>query len=190
MRNSTRIERATVADRQRAVALEAQVYADEHAHVPPVEHGATYFVAKTVGDDLIASFRILGPEHRPFDFEQQSALPFLETGRRVALIGRLCVRPDFRTTGRQAALPVEMLRVARAHCEHEGYTDLVMYTFPKLCRFYERALFRRCHASFHHDGYHTEMEILRLDLMHLRALLASGDRRAALLYGQPPSGAT
>jgi len=184
MSTAIRIELANERDRHSALALEEAVYAADHGHVPPREDGATYFVAKESDGAIVASFRILAPSFRPFDVEQEADLSFLDASRRVALIGRLCVRPDFRGAGRQAALPVLMLRTAYAHCRDEGFTDLLMYTFPHLCQFYERALFERRDARFFHAGYQTEMEILHLDLTALAARLTAGDRRAAMLYNR------
>lgn len=182
MRSPFRIETATGDARARALALEAAVYAADHGHVPPVEAGAVYFTAATDEDGIVASFRILGPQFRPFEFEAAVDLSFLGADRRAGLIGRLCVRQDFRSTARQATLPVEMLRAAYAYSRTTELTDLLMFTFPHLFTFYERAQFRRCGAFFH-AGYATDMGVLHLDLIGLAERLAAGDRRARTLFG-------
>lgn len=187
MQRSTRIEPANEDDRRRALALEAEVYAADHGHVPPVEEHATYFVAKDENGDVVASFRVLGPSHRPFDLEQHADLGFLGAARQVALIGRLCVRSDFRSAGRQATLLVEMLRVAHRHCRAEGYSDVVMYTIPRLHRFYERACFRRTGLSYRHPVFDVEVEVMHLDLDDLDARLGAGDKRATVIYGRGTS---
>jgi len=180
MSTPLRIERASAADRRRAHELEAEVFGRDHEYVQPVEPGGTYFVAKDPAGAVVASFRILGPDCRPFEAEQWVDLDFLGAERRVALIGRLVVRPDHRAAGR---LPVDLMRAAYAHCCDQGYTDLLMHTFRELGPFYERALFRLCDVRFHHPGFGRELEILRLDLVDLAGRLAAGDRRATVLYG-------
>lgn len=182
MRSSFRIETATSDTLPQALALEAAVYAADHGHVPAVEAGAVYFTAGTAEDGIVASFRILGPQFRPFEFEAAVDLSFLGADRRAGLIGRLCVRPDFRSTARQATLPIEMLRTAFGYCRANDLTDLLMFTFPHLYTFYERAQFRRC-GEFFHTGYATDMGVLHLDLVRLAERLAAGDRRALTLFG-------
>jgi len=171
--------------RQKGVELEAAVFTDEHGYAPPVESDAVYFVAEIEDGSVVASFRILGPANRPFYFESAADCPgsIPPPPRKVALIGRLCVRSDYRTISRQTTLHYGLLRSAFDYCRQSGIDDLLLYTIPSLVTFYERALFNCTGASFFHSGYSRRLEILHLDIDRITSNLVAADPRTTMLYG-------
>lgn len=178
------IVRATGNLREQAIAQESSVYSADHGCIPIPEPSAHYFAAITESGSLIASYRILGPEARPFEFEDACPLRFISDQRRVALIGRLCVHPEFRAISTQAALHPMLMRIAYRFSRESGYTDLVQFCFPKLKTFYKRAFFEPTGQSFFHRDYGQLMDVLHLDLLAIDALLQDRDERAEQLFGK------
>ena len=178
---------ATPQLREAAVELEGEIYRNEHGFAPPAEEGAVYFVATRGTDEVVASFRILGPSFRPFDLERFCSLDFLPRNRRPGLIGRLCVSSSYRDLKQQAGLHPAMMRLAFNYSVEVGITDLVLYSFSNLVGFYKRAMFRETGLSFVHPGYEQTMTVLWLDLDAAIKSMERGDRRSLLLYGQPIS---
>jgi predicted GNAT family N-acyltransferase len=153
-----------------ALALQGTVYEEDVGHVPSdtFDHSATYFVALDARRTVVATFRIVGPEQRPFDVEEHVDLnKFIPQNRALGLIGRLCVRRDHRGIGRSGFLPLEMFKLAYLYSKSVGITDLVMYTFPDLVAFYKRVFFRELCATFNHAGYQRRMHVMHLDLLAL-----------------------
>ena len=166
-------------ERLAALRLQAQVYAEDTGHVPAdqFDESGFYFVAVTQETEIVASFRMVGPEQRPFDIERFVDLsPFLAADRSPALIGRLCIRHDHRSVSRKVFLPLGMLKLAYAFSWKHGFTDLVMYTFPHLLGFYRGALFQPLNLTFQHPGYGCAMHVMHLDLIDVeRRRISSED---------------
>lgn len=169
--------------RSRAVELEREIYRSDHGHAPQIEPEATYFAAQTGTGEVVASFRILGSNHRPFEFEQYLQPGCLTIREPVGLIGRLCVRHDYRSVSKQASLMRELMAKAFSHFLETGLNSVVMFTFPRLRLFYERALFQSTGITFFHPGYNQQMEIMVLDVQLVRKLLCDRDPRAVALFG-------
>lgn len=178
-----RIEVAGRLARQEALRLEEQVYRRDHGFVSKPEEKAVYIIARHDRGSVVASFRVLGPEARPFEFESAAPLDFLRPDSKPALIGRLCVRDDYRSASAQVALHLGLLRAAFAHAEDNGFTDFVQFTFPRLVVFYRRALFLPVDRSYFHEGYRQRMELMHLDLQAVRRRLAAREPRALMLFG-------
>lgn len=187
MTDKFRIEEAGPLARLEALRLEEQIYRRDHGFVANPEDSAVYIIARCERNSVVASFRILGPEARPFEFEATAPLDFLPPGSRPALIGRLCVRDDFRSASAQMALHLELLRAAFVHAEEKGFTDFVQFTFPRLVVFYRRALFLPVNRSFFHEGYGQRMELMHLDLQSVRRRIAAREPRAVMLFGSESS---
>src|SRR6185295_13253889 len=114
--------------------------------------GALYLIAcVATSDEVVATFRLVGPHQRPFDLEQFVDLDgLIGPDRTPALVGRLCIRDDYRIVRKDTFLQIGMLKLAYLFALKRGITDLVMYTYPKLCNFYRRALFNQLGRSFRH----------------------------------------
>ncbi len=177
--------RADADDRTAALQLRRAVYTADLGHVPEDESDdvAEHFVAKSPNGDLIAAFMIVGPDHRPFDFERFVDLsPVVLPGRRAALIGRLCIRRDNRDAKRSTIIQLGMLKLAYDFSVGSEITDLVMFTFPHLVTFYRRHFFNEVGGTFHHVGYNRDMHVMLLDVVDFqRRQSSSGSAIARFL---------
>lgn len=172
-------------DREAAVALLADTYAREHGRVPPIEPDATFLIARDGDGGVAASFRFLGPEARPFDFEAHVHVPELTVpGRRPALLGRLCVRPERREVRAGKFVHVGLLKLALAHARKRGVTDFFMYTFDNLLAFYRTAFFRNLDRPFDFPPWGRQ-NLLHLDVVGLAARCAQSDGPLARLLLDP-----
>jgi hypothetical protein len=167
-----------VADREertRAIELQRLVYSGDVGHIPQDEfdENGHYLVVTDANRNIIGAFRIVGPEHRPFDLERFVDLSQLIGAERlVGLIGRLCIRHADRNVTRRALLPAGMMRLAFVFSAKHGFTDLVMYTFDHLLNFYRAAFFQPLNLDFYHPGYGCRMHVMHLDLVDLESRLA------------------
>lgn len=156
--------------------LRVDVYREETGHAPvdPTDDSAWHFVAKDQHTDVVAAFRILGPEQRTFEFESQVDVSgFVPEGRSVALIGRLCIRADHRPITRSVYVHRGLMKLAIDFAREGGITDFVMYTFPHLLRFYRGVYFRDLDCTFLHPGYGQRMHLMHLDLVEFSKTPAS-----------------
>ena len=121
-----------------------------------------HLVAVTGVGDVVAGFRLLGPESRPFAFERAFDLsPMVQKGSRPALVGRLFVRHDFRAVARSAPLLQGLLRLAVSFASANDITDFYISAFSHLIRFYEHAGFHSLGIAIHDQHWRT------LHLMHM-----------------------
>lgn len=158
---------ANPAERDLALRLRASIYARELGHVPDdgQDEHAHHLIACDPDGQIAATFRLLGPAFRPFDFETSYDLSSsISQGRHPAFLGRLCVRPDRRTVHHSALIHAGLLKLAHEIARSNGFTDFFLYTFTHLLTFYRRAGFRPTGASFAHVGYGKQMHILQFDL--------------------------
>ena len=141
-------------DTREVVALLASVFAAENGTVPSetLDDLADYFVAYASGRGVIAAFRLLGPHLRPFDFEHAFDLSALIAhGRRPALVGRLCVSPEFRRVHYSIYIHKGLLDSGVRWAHSQNITDLFMYTYERLLKFYTKAGFTDTHLVFRHQ---------------------------------------
>jgi len=175
-------------EREQALALQREVYAGDVGHVPSdaFDESAHYLVAVDSTREVIGMFRMVGPEHRPFDLERFVDLSaHIAPERQVALIGRLCIREDHRDVSRSFNVPIGLFQLALRFSGQHGFTDLIMYTFPHLLNFYRTAYFQCLNLSFAHPGYGCEMHVMRLDLVDVaREYVHSAEPMARLLFGR------
>jgi N-acyl-L-homoserine lactone synthetase len=174
-------------ERVQALALQHEIYSTDIGYAPHDSfdtESATYFVAVDQARKVVGSFRMVIPSYRPFDVEQYINLDeIFPPHRSIALVGRLCVRPENRSVSREGLLPIGLLKLAYEYAVSSRITDFVMYTFPRLQRFYERAFFSFTGASFLHPGYQTRMLVMRLDITAATSMSKSGDPWAQTLFG-------
>jgi predicted GNAT family N-acyltransferase len=91
---------------------------------------------------VVAGFRLLGPEARPFPFE--SVLDLSDSvahGARPALLGRLFVRHDFRVIDRSTYLLAGLFDLAREFAVTNEISEFYISAFHHLKRLYARAGF-------------------------------------------------
>lgn len=181
---------ATHHERTEAIALFRQVYRRDIGHVPedafdPVAH---HLIAKTAADEVVASFRLLGPQQRPFDIERFCDLsPHLSPEATPALLGRLSVRHDMRSMHHAVVLQLGMLKLAILFAQTRAISDLFLYAMPHLITFYRGAFFRPLDCNFFYAPLYTSMRIMQLDLRDLerRQLESKSPRLYFLLHAQP-----
>jgi predicted GNAT family N-acyltransferase len=174
-------------ERAQAFDLQREVYGGDVGHVPHDEYDqrADYLIAHDVNGEVVAAFRVVGPEQRPFDLEKFVDLSaVIAQDRSVALVGRLCIRHSHRDVSRKAFLPAGIMKLAFTFARKRGITDFVMYTFPHLVNFYRSAFFRTLNLTFEHPGYRCTMHVMHLDLIDLEQRLSqSREPIARLLFG-------
>lgn len=145
-----------------------RVYSEDVGHVPDLDEfdqGAHYLVALAPTRQVIAAFRIVGPEQRPFDLDRLVDLSAISPpGRSPGLIGRLCVQRDFRMAARSILLPMGMLKLAHLFCKKHGITDLFLYAYPNLINFYRGAGFRLLDFTVDHPFW-ARVHVMHLDLI-------------------------
>ena len=165
-------------ERQLALELRTVVYTADLGHVPDdgLDESAHHLVVRVTDGPVVAAVRIVGPEKRPFDFEMLCDLgSLLSPARRPALIGRLCVRRDYRTARRSTFIHVGLLRLAIDFGHQRGFTDYFLYTYPSLIRFYRGALFECVGDPFEHPDW-GQISLMRLDLLPETAAMAMRSR--------------
>lgn len=160
--------RANDAQRLRAIELRRSVYLHDLGYAPggdALDDQADHLVACRDGE-IIAAAILVGPRHRPFDIEQYlPAEGLLEAGRVPGYVGRFVVHPDCRAVRRHLFVQLGMLKLVYLAAKSMGITDLFMYTFEWLLRFYRGAFFRDLGISFFHTGYQKQMCIMHLDII-------------------------
>jgi len=170
---------ADPAEREAALALRKEVYLRElgYVSIDPCEDRAFHPVvlAKPRGE-VVASAAILGPELRPFEIEKYLNIDeILGPGRRPAMTGRLCIRPDFRKLRTSVPLLWGILYLTYAVALSRDFTDVLMYTtITRLRVFYEKGMFRLLDTSFFHPGRGLPAYVMNLDVAALKARLSDG----------------
>lgn len=178
---------ASPAEMEAARALQRQTFIEHHGRLPvdAADGGAHHFVIYGRKGDLVGTFRIVGPEQRPFDLEKTVDLSkVLEPGRSPGLIGRLCIRRDLPTAGEYMMIPAGVLKLAYEFSRKHGITDLLLYTYPKLLNFYRRAYFREF-DTVDHDVWGV-MHVMHLDLIALARDQADADTPMARFLFRSP----
>lgn len=169
---------ATGEQRSTALALQNLVYSEALGHIPSdgLDAEAVFLVAESPAHEVVASIRLVGPKHRPFDFETQVDLGFLaEPGGRAALVGRLCVLRAFRPARTSIPLQRGLLHLMVKAAHQESITDLFLYTYESLVRFYRVALFEDTGLFFRHADWGF-VRLMRLRVSRaLSKLDSSGD---------------
>lgn len=151
-----------------ARALQRATFVEHHGQFvhDAWEDGATHFVVYDRRREVVATFRLVGPDQRPFDLEQTVDLSrVLKPGRVPALVGRLCIRRDLPNAGEYIMLPAGVLKLAYEFSKKHGITDLFLYTYPKLLNLYRRAFFREFDMVDHEVW--GRMHLMHLDLIAL-----------------------
>lgn len=160
MAHSLEVEFRIATDRDREAMLQARaaIYLGDFGHNADDggDIGSHHLVAVDAANRVVAGFRLLGPEHRPFDFESAFDLSMAVcAGRRPALLGRLFVRPDFRSAAKSAHLLQGLLDLGSQFAQEHNLTDFYIYTFDHLIRFYRRAGFESLGVSLYHEHWRT-----------------------------------
>lgn len=166
MSDALTFQLANLQQRRLALALRSQVYAEDLGRVVN-DHldERSYHLVACAQHDVVAAVRVIGPEHRPFDCETilSEKGAGLSLGPRPALIGRLCVRRDFRAARSSAALHLGLLRLTVEFGLQQGFSEYILYTFPGLTRFYQGASFELTGIDFPHPDW-GRLHVMRLDL--------------------------
>jgi len=152
-------------DQAKAVALRRSVFLEEYGHdgTPSLDSAAYHLVAKNIHTEVIAALRVLGPEHRPFDFEDAIDIRSLVENRRPALVGGLCVRPDQRNVARVGFVSMGLFKFAYRFACQQSFSDLIAYVQINHRRFYEGCFFETVVDRFTHPKW-GPMCLMRLDI--------------------------
>ncbi len=157
--------------RERAAALDLcrQVYEEDLGHVPQdgKDAEAHQLISLDQNGEIVACFRVVGPESRPFDFEQTVDLAAILTAdRSPALIGRLSIRRDYRAVHKARFLQIGMLKLAHSFAERHAITDFFLYTYPNLIKFYRGSFFDLMDVSFEHPDW-GPVHLMRMNVTEL-----------------------
>lgn len=160
--------------------LQALVYSEDLGHIPDdgLDAVAAFIVALSPFEEVVASFRLAGPELRPFDFERHLSLDRLAGPTcRPALVGRLCLRREYRSAANSIPIQDGLLRFAIATAEASSITDLFLYTYEHLVSFYRGALFEDTGVLFRHGDWGL-VRLMRLKVATAIQRLATKRARA------------
>jgi len=153
-------------ERQLAFEFRRAIYEEEFGRLPidNLDEVAHHLIAANSAGEIVATVRIVGPDQRPFDLEQLVDLAkFIPSERSPAMIGRLCIRSDYRTVSKRNLLPIALLKLTYELCKKLQITDLVTYAYPNLVHFYRGAFFDPMIRAFDHPIW-GEVSVMRLDL--------------------------
>ena len=165
-----------------ALALRNAIYAQEREYVPgdSLDAVAYQLVACTPEREVVACFRMVTQENRPFDLESFVSLEEILASDSVpAEVGRLCVRTDYRYVAKGHFLHYGLFKISCLLAAKLGVTDFVMYTFGSLVRFYRGVHFIETGKRFFHPGYHETMHVMRLNF---RSLANEGSKPRSRLF--------
>ena len=127
--------------------------------------GACHLIVLNHIRAVVAAYRIVWPQSRPFEFEE--ALPLdrlVARGRSPAMIGRLCISPDYRTVKHSAVILPGLLRLASRVAASAKITDYYMCALPRLVKFYQRASFRELGVTIEHPDW-GDLSIMRMKII-------------------------
>lgn len=153
-------------DVEEVLRFQDATYLADLGHVPSRSAGphAKYFVAHDRSGKLVAAFRLLRPESRPFDFEHCLDLAALLGDKaRPALVGRLCTDPQVRGVRRSIPIHAGLLRLALSYARADNVSDLLLYTYENLVTFYRAARFADTGMIFTHPEW-GPVRLMRLPL--------------------------
>jgi len=183
---------AAVDERPAARALFHEVYTHDIGHVPEdgLDDLAHHLIAKSTSGEVVASFRLLGPQLRPFDIERFCDLTHhIARDAKPALLGRLSIRHDMRSVQQSTLLQVGMLKLAVLFAQQHSLSDLFLYAMPHLITFYRGGFFTPLDCYFFYAPLAVSMQIMQLNIRDLqdRYLKSRSTRLAFLLGSQPPN---
>lgn len=162
----------------------ADSYVRDLGHSPEddLDSSAQFLVATAGSAGLVGVMRYLSPRCWPFGLDGFPELDAVLPGfNRAALIGRLCVDPAHRRITRTHNIQLALLGSACQLARSDAATDLLLFTFPRLARLYQRIFFEPVGAPFFHAEAATKMMLMRLDLGELSGNMG---RTAQFLSGR------
>ena len=174
-------------ERRSALSLIRVTYQRDLGHVPEdgADPDAVFIVATTAEREVAGVLRLLPHSLRPFDFEEYvSIAEVIPSPRRVGLLGRLSIRPEYRRVRRGQVLQLGLLRCACAVAADFELSDLLLYSPPEYILLYQAALFKPMGLTFKHPVAQCEMSLLRLDLDELAANRDRHSATARFLIGE------
>lgn len=182
---------AEAEERVAALELCRQVYQADLGHVPVDgrDESAYHLVAIDSAGEIVAGFRVVGPETRPFDFEKSLDLDsILGPDRLPALIGRLTIRREHRGVRKAAFLQIGLLKLAHTFAVRRGITDFFLYTYPNLINFYRGSFFDLLDVTFDHPDWGA-VHLMRMNVTELPHRCAGSRTSLAklLLNGDMPN---
>lgn len=178
-------------ERNLALELRKLIYEDELGPTgfDPLDGMSDHLVACERTGEVIGAFRLVGPEHRPFDFETHLDVEnYLGEGRSCAMLGRMCIRRDYRPIRRAAFVQMGMLKLAHDVAVKRGITDFFMYTFTHLLKFYRGVFFQPLGISFEHPVW-RQVHLMHLDVVALpeRCMQSRSSLAKVLFSGEHPN---
>jgi predicted GNAT family N-acyltransferase len=174
---------ASAPEAERAIALRREVFLETFGRMPEDDLDATahHLVAVNAAGEVVAAFRLLGPEHRPFDVEAMMDFgTVVPSTRTPALIGRLAARKDHRGIGQTMFLQMGLMKLGYEFAAKHGITDYVLYTYPHLTSFYRAMFFEPIGEPIDHPAW-GDLRLMRLDVVGLPPRLAGSRSSLARL---------
>lgn len=125
---------------------------------------ASHLAAYNLNGEMVAAFRVLGPAVRPFEFEQLHPLDsMVDHGRSPAMIGKLCVHPEYRSVANSTFILHGLLDLAIEFAATRAITDYYIYALPHLVQLYRRASFEELGICTDHVHW-GKVSLMRMDV--------------------------
>ncbi|MCK6553850.1 GNAT family N-acetyltransferase [Candidatus Binatia bacterium] len=155
------------------LALRRTVYtaALNNEGVDSFDTTADHLMARGPDGTIVAAFRLLGPEQRPFPIEGFVDIDKLLLGARTpAYLDRFVIREDQRTISSRQFIPLGMLKLAILRARQRAITDFLILSLPHLRSLYRSAFFRPFAEAFKHpvwgEVYPMHLDILAIERVH------------------------
>jgi predicted GNAT family N-acyltransferase len=162
---------ADAVEREELLTQRRIIFENDLGHMPDdgLDDAACHLIARSSDSGIVAAFRLVGPELRPFDFECAYPLAdFVGSGRRPAMLGRLWVRQDYRRVERSVVLFQGLMRLALRLSDEKQFSDYFLITLDRLVKFYRAARFKDVGVVFQHHGW-GPVRVMHLDIVRVRA---------------------
>lgn len=179
---------ATSEQLPRVLTFRDQVYREELGCAPTDSYDskARHLIAVEPDDAIVAAFRMVGPEARPFEFEPYIPVgDLLRRSSTPAWIGRLCIAKSHRSLTSARGIHLCMLRLMLLVARRERYSHLLLYTGVHLMGFYRIAHFQTYREPFNHPVWGLQ-QLMFLNLKRIPRGRSSSSLLRRYLLGSPP----
>lgn len=161
---------ARAAEQGAALHLRREIYEAELKHhgIDDFDLNAKHLVAFDNQGAPIAVTRVITPEQRPFELEEYVDLAArVPNGVRIAQIGGLAIRRDYRNLNKGSAVSIGLLKLSLLLAEELEFSDYVLWALPHLRAFYKSAFFEDVTGPIQHSLW-GPLWLMHLDLVQFR----------------------
>jgi predicted GNAT family N-acyltransferase len=178
---------ATEAERPTVLRFRKDVFIREHGYAPldRLDDEAVHMIALESTGAIVSTARMLLPSQRPFELETLVDVEsFLSPGSVLSMVGGFAIHAEFREVSKSIPIQIGIFKLTRMLAARYRITDIIMYTFPHLLKFYSSISFRSLGLSFFHEGYRREMHVMHLSLEQFDKDILSKHGRMSELFSE------